>query len=100
LKLDKTTDRINQFARLSRYNGHRSHTATAAYLDLAKTYGISLTELALSFVTNRSFVTSIILGATTLDQLEEDIRACEVSLSEEILDQIDHIHHQNPNPAP
>ncbi|MBK7220900.1 MAG: aldo/keto reductase [Saprospiraceae bacterium] len=100
LQLDKPTDRINQFSRLARYNGQRSHSATSAYLDLAKLHGLSLTELALSFVTSRPFVTSLILGATTLDQLKEDIKACEVTLTEEIYEQLDLIHHQNPNPAP
>lgn len=100
LQLDKKNDRINQFSRLARYNGQRSHSATAAYLELAKLNGLSLTELALAFVASRPFVSSTILGATTLEQLKEDIDACNIVLSEEILEQLEQVHNQNPNPAP
>lgn len=100
LKKDRPTDRINQFARLARYSGDRSKSATTDYLSLAQSCNMSLTELALSFVASRAFITSVILGATTLDQLKEDVESCFKPLSEDMLTQIDRIHQQNPNPAP
>lgn len=99
-QLDKATDRINQFSRLSRYNGERSKTATAAYLQLAEENQLSLTQLALAFVRSRYFVTSTILGASTLEQLKEDIEAAQIEISQDLIEKIDAIHHSNPNPAP
>ena len=98
--LDKASDRINQFSRLSRYNGERSKIATAAYLQLAEENQLSLTQLALAFVKSRPFVTSTILGASTLDQLKVNIEADEYAISPDIIEKINAIHHLNPNPAP
>ena len=67
---------------------------------MAKEHGISLTHLALAFVNSRDFVTSNIIGATTLEQLKENISSINIDLSKEILDKIDKINNVNPNPAP
>jgi aryl-alcohol dehydrogenase-like predicted oxidoreductase len=56
--------------------------------------------LALAFIKQQFFVSSTIIGATTLDQLKENIQAFDTQLSEEILSEIDAIHQQQPNPAP
>ena len=56
--------------------------------------------MALAFVSQRPFVTSTIIGATTVEQLSENIESIHVNLSEEILREIDAVHHQIPNPAP
>ena len=69
------------------------------YFELAKENGLTLTELALSFVSERSFVVSNIIGATSLTQLKENIGSYKIKLSEEILSEIDNIHSKIPNPA-
>ena len=74
--------------------------ATAAYLQLAEENQLSLTQLALAFVKSRPFVTSTILGASTLDQLKVNIEADEYAISPDIIEKINAIHHLNPNPAP
>ena len=56
--------------------------------------------MALSFVNDRSFVTSNIIGATSIDQLKENIDSYKVFLSDELLDKINIIHNNQPNPAP
>ncbi len=61
---------------------------------------ISLTHLALSFVNDRPFVTSNIIGATNLKQLEENIKSIEIKLSDEIIKEINEVHQLYPNPAP
>lgn len=99
-KRDQPNDRINQFKVLSRYNSKNSWLATEAYLELAKAHNVSLAQLALAFVTTRSFVASNIIGATTLTQLKENIASVNLDLSESVLDKIEEIHELIPNPAP
>lgn len=93
-------DRINQFKGLSRYNGELSWTATEKYLALAEKHGLSLVEMSLAFVTQQPFTTANIIGATTMDQLKENIKTAEVVLSPGVLAEIDAIHTSIPNPAP
>jgi aryl-alcohol dehydrogenase-like predicted oxidoreductase len=99
-KTDTPDDRINQFKNLARYNNSLSWTATEQYLALAEKHGLSLVDMALAFVTQQPFTTSNIIGATTLEQLKENIKTAEIVLSAEILNEIERIHTQIPNPAP
>jgi len=61
---------------------------------------MSLTTMALSFVNDRSFVTSNIIGATSIEQLKENIDSYKTFLSNELLEEINIIHNNQPNPAP
>ena len=70
------------------------------YYKLSKEINISMVQLAQAFVNSRPFVTSNIIGATTMDQLKENIESIDIELNEEILEKIDIIHNNNPNPAP
>ena len=99
-KTDTPKDRINQFKGLARYNGALSWAATEKYLALAEQHGLTLVEMALAFVTQQTFTTSNIIGATTMEQLKENIETAEVVLSEEVLAAIDRIQVEIPNPAP
>lgn len=92
--------RLNLFPRFARYSSAQSTEATKQYLDLANDIGISLTTLSLAFVNQRTFVTSNIIGATNLEQLEENINSIETKLSEDTLARINEIHAKIPNPAP
>lgn len=92
--------RLNLFPRFARYSSAQSTEATKQYLDLANDIGISLTTLSLTFVNQRPFVTSNIIGATNLEQLEENINSIETKLSEDTLARINEIHAKIPNPAP
>lgn len=74
--------------------------ATQLYKELAEANGLTLVQLAEAFVHHQSFVTSTIIGATSLEQLKENIDAFEVVLSDEILNEIDKIQALIPNPAP
>ncbi len=87
----------NYFARYSHENTVK---ATQKYADLAKENDLSLAQMSLAFVNTREFLTSNIIGATTLDQLKENINSINVTLSEEILEEIEKIHLEFPNPAP
>lgn len=92
--------RLKLFPAYSRYNNPQAVKLTSAYADLAKKHGLSLVQLSLAFVNQRSFVTSSIIGATTMAQLEENMASIDIKLSEEILNEIDQIQTLQPNPAP
>jgi len=92
--------RINLFPRFARYSGENATEATRRYLQLAKDNGISLAQMSLAFVTQQPFVTSNIIGATTMAQLKENIGSIDIELSKELLAKINAIHEAIPNPAP
>ena len=61
---------------------------------------MSLTHMALAFVNSRPFVTSNIIGATTMEQLKENIGSVDIDLDDKIIEKINLIHANNPNPTP
>ena len=83
-----------------RYHNQRTYDAVDEYFKIAKKHKISLAQLSLAFVNSRDFVTSNIIGATTMDQLKENIDSINVSLDQKIIDEINLVHENNPNPAP
>jgi aryl-alcohol dehydrogenase-like predicted oxidoreductase len=92
--------RIALFPQFSRYNSAQSIEATRLYLEVARKNGLTLTEMALAFVTQQPFVTSNIIGATTMEQLKENIASIDVVLSDEIIAEINDIQAVIPDPAP
>jgi aryl-alcohol dehydrogenase-like predicted oxidoreductase len=83
-----------------RYRKPNVDEAVRAYAELARAHGLSPAAMALAFVRTRFFVTSTIIGATTLAQLDENLSSCAVTLSPELLSAIDDVHARYPNPAP
>ena len=83
-----------------RYQGTRSQLAVEEYNKVAQKHNISLTQMSLAFVNMQPFVDSNIIGATKLDQLEENINSVHIELSDEIIAEINAIHENNPSPAP
>ena len=92
--------RLSLFPNLSRFSGENSMRATELYNEIAKKYEMSLTQMSLSFVNSRSFVTSNIIGASKLSQLKENIESINIDLSEDVLSEIEKVHNMIPNPAP
>jgi len=70
------------------------------YYKLAKEHNITMVQLAQAFVNSRPFVTSNIIGATTMVQLKENVESINVELTDDMMDKINLIHNNNPNPAP
>ena len=87
------------FPRFNRYSSEQSTEATKRYMKLANDHNLTITQMALAFVNDRPFVTSNIIGATTMDQLKENIDTASVVLSKEVLKGIDKIHSEIPDPA-
>ncbi len=83
-----------------RYKKPNVIPASKAYAELACTHGLTPTQMALSFVYHRWFVTSTIIGATTMDQLKENINAWNTKLTPEIMQGIEDLHLRMMNPAP
>ena len=91
--------RLTLFPRFKRYSSESCTLVTEQYLALAQQHGLSLTAMSLAFVNDRPFVTSNIIGATSLEQLKENIASHEVTLSTAVLEEIEAIHNSLPNPA-
>ncbi|MDC0339561.1 aldo/keto reductase [Pelagibacteraceae bacterium] len=70
------------------------------YYELAREYNMTMVQLAQAFVNSRPFVTSNIIGATTMEQLKENIGSIGRELTEEMMEKINLIHNNNPNPSP
>ena len=92
--------RVTLFPNYSRYSGPRAVEATRAYADIAERHGLTLAQMSLSFVNSRPFLTSNIIGATTMEQLKENIGGIDVKLGPEVLDEIEAVHTSLPDPAP
>lgn len=75
-----------------------SNAAIKTYIDVAERHGLAPTQMALAWVNQVDGVTSTIIGATSLEQLHEDIAAFDLSLSEAVLQDIDTVHRQYPMP--
>lgn len=93
--------RVTEFpAMVQRYNKPNVQPAVAAYAALARKHGLTPAQMALSFVYHRWFVTSTIIGATSMKQLSENLLAWEKPLSAEIQAEIEALHLRYMNPAP
>ena len=92
--------------RMSLFKGWERHLNPLAmkaydeYYKLAKECKITMVQLAQAFVNSRPFVTSNIIGATTMDQLKENIQSVNIELTDEMMNKINLIHNNNPNPSP
>ena len=83
-----------------RYFKPNVNEAVAAYAEIARKHNIKFAQLAIAFVRSRWFVTSTIIGASTIEQLKENIESVNVVLDKDILAELDAVHTRYPNPAP
>ncbi len=92
--------RKHLFERLSRYESDEGQLAIESYLNLADRFGVNPAQLAIKFCDTRSFMTSTIIGATTMGQLKTCIDAFELQWLEEFALEIDKLHKKQPSPCP
>ena len=92
--------RLALFDRFTRYTNPQADAATEAYVNLANDNGLDPSQMALAFVNERPFLTSNIIGATSMEQLKADIESINIKLSKDILREIEAIHTKYPNPSP
>ncbi|HGX92583.1 MAG TPA: NADP(H)-dependent aldo-keto reductase [Candidatus Tenderia sp.] len=92
--------RITLYERFRRYTSEQAAAATQAYVELARDHDLAPAQMALAFVTCRSFVTSNIIGATNMAQLKQNIDSIDISLSPQVLEGIEAIHQRYTIPCP
>jgi len=92
--------RLTLFSRFTRYTSEAAVRATRAYVELARQHGMDPAQMALAFVNRQPFVTSNIIGATNLDQLETNLGSINMGLSDALLEELEALHRDHPNPAP
>ncbi|MCK4940057.1 MAG: NADP(H)-dependent aldo-keto reductase [Rhodospirillaceae bacterium] len=92
--------RMTLFESYRRYMKPQSIKATERYVQLANDSGLDPAQMALAFVNAQPFVTSNIIGATTLEQLKSNIDALDIKLSDDVMTAINEIQNEIPNPAP
>lgn len=92
--------RLTLFERFQRYTSPRAEEATRAYVQIARDHGLDPAQMALAFVNSRPFLTSNIIGATTLEQLESDLASEALTLEPAVLEAIEAVHQRLPNPCP
>ena len=93
-------------SRMALFKGWERHLNPLAmqaydkYFKLAQDFNLTMVQLAQSFVNSRPFVTSNIIGATTMDQLKENVESINIEFTDEMMDRVNEIHNNNPNPSP
>ena len=92
--------RLTLYSRFTRYKTTYAENAVQAYVELAQEHGVDPAQMALAYVNSRPFVTSNIIGATTMDQLRTNLQSAELKLSAELLAGIEEIHDRYSNPCP
>ncbi|SUD90123.1 aldo/keto reductase [Psychrobacter phenylpyruvicus] len=92
--------RLTLYDRFQRYINEEAKWATAQYARIAADAGLDMAQMALAFVNSRHFVTSNIIGATSIEQLKSNIDSVNLELSADVLEAIEAVHTQQPNPSP
>ena len=92
--------RLTLFKEFTRYLNPIAIKCTEEYVKIAKENNLNPSQMSLAYINAKSFVTSTIIGATTLDQLKEDIESVNVKLDKKVVERIEEVHKQNPNPSP
>ena len=93
--------RLTLFERFRRYSRNPlAEQATAAYCSLAQQQGLDPAQMALAYVHSRPFVSSVIIGATNLSQLQSNLASADQTLADDVLDGIERIHQRYPYPCP
>ena len=93
--------RMTLFERMrGRYSNQHAENAVLEYQKIAVKYNLNLTQMAINFITKQNFVTSNIIGATSITQLEENINSIDCKLNEEVMDEIEKVHKIYTYPCP
>lgn len=91
--------RMQLFGRFTRYGSPQCAGAVERYATIAEENNLSLAQMSLAFVCQQPFVSSCLIGATTMEQLQENIASIDLSLSGEVLAEIAAVHQEIPDPA-
>ena len=92
--------RLTLFPHYKRYSNTAALAATEQYVALARRHRLDPAQMALAFVNSRAFLTSTLIGATSMEQLRSNIDSIHLQLPDEVLQGIEAIHAEHPNPCP
>ena len=92
--------RVVRWTRFARYSGEIAERTTAAYVAIARSHGLDPAQMALAFVNRQPFVSSTLIGATSMEQLATNVASVDVQLSDEVMRAIEQVHKGQPNPCP
>ena len=84
----------------TRYNKPNRDNAIEEYYKISKKYSINMSQMSIKFCEMQDFMTSVIIGATTMDQLKTNIESVNVNLRDEIIKEINQVQTYYPNPCP
>ena len=84
----------------TRYQKPNMENAVEEYYKIAKKYDLNFTQMALKFCEIQPFMTSVIIGATKMEQLKENIESVNINLNKEIIKDLNEIQKIYPNPCP
>ena len=97
---DVSACRLKLFPKLARYSGEVVYEIAGKYIEIAKKYDLNPSQMALAYVNSKPFLWSSIIGATSLEQLKQNIGSISISIPDECLSEIEKVHTVNSNPAP
>ena len=83
-----------------RYNTPNMENAVEEYYKISKKYNLDMSQMSIKFCEIQPFMTSVIIGATTMEQLKTDIESVNVKLTDEIIKEINEVQKIYPNPCP
>ena len=84
----------------TRYAKPNTEKAVDAYYEIANKHGLDLAQMSLKFLEIQPFVTSVIIGATTMEQLKSNIESVNINLSDDVIKEINNVQTIYPNPCP
>ena len=78
----------------------RQENAIEEYYEISKKYNLDMSQMSIKFCEIQDFMTSVIIGATTMDQLKTNIESVKVNLDKDVINEINSIQRKYPNPCP
>ena len=84
----------------TRYRKPNTEAAVELYFKICEKHNLNMTQMSIKFCEIQEFMTSVIIGATTMEQLKSDIKSVNVNLSNDIIEEINQIQTIYPNPCP
>ena len=84
----------------TRYRKPNTNEAVEHYYKISKKFDLDMSQMSIKFCEIQDFMTSVIIGATTMDQLKTNIESVNVNLSDEVIKEINNVQKIYPNPCP
>ena len=84
----------------TRYRKPNTEKAVEEYYKISKKYDLDMSQMSIKFCEEQEFMTSVIIGATTMEQLKTNIESVKVKLGEEVIKEINNVQKIYPNPCP